>query len=211
LTWSSRQRGQNRQNINASIFAHSGQRCRRHCPRRGIGDDSQRSEGQFVLRRKPRHDVALHVCGDRARPGIERMLLCRALQRTIHAGNGRKLDATDCRPQFRGPCWVGRIAKVVIHDLATYDASPRPYCRRKPCGNAKADDGLGALSYFLADELLKPPAIPTTRNGSDLRGSRGDARLCAKTGRGDDEAWPLRLAAHIPTRTEVVLAAFRLR
>jgi len=106
---------------------------------------------------------------------------------------------------------VSWIANVAMRNLASDEASPRSVPRCKPGGNTKADDGLGALRNFLPDELLQPAAIASSRDGSDLRDSRGHARLCAKTGRGDNKAWALRLVAHIPTRTDMVFEALRLR
>jgi hypothetical protein len=139
------------------------------------------------------------------------MLLCRALQRAIHTGDGRKLGIGDHCPQSFGPCLVGWIADVGMRDLACDDARPGPLRRCQPSGNAKAYDGLGALCDFPTEEPLKSAAVAASCYGSHLGDSRSDARLCAKTRRGEDEARPLRLPAHIPTRTEVVLEAFRLR
>jgi hypothetical protein len=164
-----------------------------------------------VLSRETRRDMALHVSRNRTGRCTERVLFCRTLQRAIHASDSRKLGVGNHCPQSFGPCLVGSIADVAMRDLASDDARPRPLLRRQPSGNAKADDGLGTLWDFLAHELLEPAAVPTSCYGSHLLDLRGDARLCAKTRRGEDEAWPLRRSAHIPTRTEAVLEAFRLR
>jgi hypothetical protein len=164
-----------------------------------------------VLHRETCNDVTLHVCGRCTSLGEQRLLLYRALQRSIDAGNDRKLRGTEPRLQSSGPGLVCWVANVAVHDLASDEASPRSLPRRKPSSNAKAEDGLGALRNFLPDELLEPAAISTSGDGSDLRHSRGHARFRAKTGRGEDEAWALRLAAHIPTRTDVVFETFRLR
>jgi hypothetical protein len=136
---------------------------------------------------------------------------CRILQRTIHAGDNGKLGVGNHRSQSAGPCLVGWIADIAVRDLARDDARPGPLPGRQPSGNAKADDGFGAVRNLLADELVEPTAVATTRDGPDPRDSGGYARFRAKTSRGEDEARALRLPAHIPTRTDVVLEAFRLR
>ena len=164
-----------------------------------------------MLPRKPCHDVALHVCRDRACFEMERVLLCRALQRMIDSGSGRKLGAANCRLQPCCPRSVCGIAKGAMHDVASNDTGSLSPPRHQSGGKTKADSGLAAFRNFLADELFEPAAIRASSNSSDLRESRGDARFSAKTGRGNDETWLLRLPAHIPTRTEVVLEVFRFR
>jgi hypothetical protein len=98
-----------------------------------------------------------------------------------------------------------------MHDLAAGNASSRRLLRQQSGGNAKADEGVGTVGNFLADELVEPATVPTTSNGFDLLNPRGDARLGAKASHGEDEARALSLPAHIPTKTDVVFEAFRLR
>jgi hypothetical protein len=164
-----------------------------------------------VLARKARRDVTLHVCRDGAGLGVERPLLDRALQWMIDSCNDCKLGTVNYRLQSHGPCLICWIAKIAISDLARDKASTRPFTRRKPSGDAKADESLGTFRNFTPHELFEPAPVPASRDGSHARDSPGDARLCAEARRGGDEARALRLATHIPTRTEVVLEAFKLR
>ena len=73
----------------------------------------------------------------------------------------------------------------------------------------KPSHGLAALGGQLPGEVVQSGRIAPACDGSDTSRPRRNARLGAQAGRGNDEANPL--VAHIPAKTEVVLAALRLR
>jgi len=97
-----------------------------------------------------------------------------------------------------------------MHDFAGDDATPRSKGWRKSRGNTETDQRPGSIGDGLTDQVCKSLRITATGNRLDPDRSFGNARLCTQACHGEYETW-LPCHAHIPTRTEVVFAAFKLR
>ena len=95
--------------------------------------------------------------------------------------------------------------------LCPNEACPGVFARLEAGGNPKADDGAAALRDRFTDEPIEPVCFSSTRHGYDIGEARGDPGLRPKTRCGDDKRGILPLRPHIPTSTDLVFAAFKLR
>ena len=150
----------------------------------------------------------------RLRLAMKRQLLRGGHQGLIDAGDRSILHPHEPRPQLRGPAPIDGVALAVTcrDDLAADDACPsvETWCQAR--GDTEADDGLAAVVRFapgsgrLAARVAAARQPPSPRPIARRCAPRRASRVTAMT----KPRCPARLA-HIPTRTDVVLAAFRLR
>src|SRR6476469_2472865 len=130
-------------------------------------------------------------------------------QRSVDARNPNDISTADQFLDACGPSRIGGIGRASENDLAANEASPSGVLRCKTGGDTEADYGLAALGGPLPGEVVQSGRIVPACDGSDASRPRRNARLGTQAARGNDEARPL--VAHIPAKTEVVLAALRLR
>src|SRR6476660_10341326 len=129
-------------------------------------------------------------------------------QRPVDACNPNDISTADQFLDACGPSRIGGIEVAAENDLAADEAGPSGVLRCKTGGDTEADYGLGALGGQLPGEVVQSGRIAPACDGSDASRPRRYARLGAQAARGNDEARSL--IAHIPAKTEVVLAALRL-
>ncbi len=98
-----------------------------------------------------------------------------------------------------------------MHHLAADDAGSGYQARCQTGGKAETNDSFASFCDRLPEAPLELFCRPAPCNGSDTSGSRSDAGFGTESCRGDDESRGSPLLAHIPTRTEVVLAPLKFR
>ena len=163
-----------------------------------------------MLRREPRDHMAFHIARRRAGLVVERLLLRLTSQRLIHASNGDQLRDAEHAFDVSAPNRIGGIRCPVMNDVASDRACACVHVPRKSRRDAETDQGFGAVVDGFSDEFFEPRGVSASRHRFHAVGSLGDARLRAQARHREYETW-LPSHAHIPTRTEFVLAAFKLR
>lgn len=98
-----------------------------------------------------------------------------------------------------------------MHHFAANDAGSRNHVRGQTSGKTEADESFTSFRDRSPELFLELIRSSTARNGSHTRGACNNASFGAESRCHDDKSRGSQLLAHMPTRTELVLAAFRLR
>ena len=98
-----------------------------------------------------------------------------------------------------------------MHHFAADDAGSCSHMGVETGGETEADESFASVRDRSPKLVLELVSSPAARNGSDARRARKNASLGAESRCHDDKSRGSQRLAHIPTRTELVLAALRLR
>ncbi len=157
-----------------------------------------------------RCNVAFHVgsCGTRCLK--QRLLLRLGDERPVDAGDSDDLGSAELRLQTRSPCRIGAIGRALMHHLAANEAGAWPQIVSERSGHAEADDAAAIASDRALDQSLKSCGVAAPGNGSRSGRSLSDACFRPQARCGEHIPARRRLEAHIPTATDLTLAAFKL-